>query len=433
MITRFAPSPTGLIHLGNARTALIAYFAARSSGGKFILRIDDTDVTRIKSEYVDKIFTDLSWLGIKEDLCIKQSERCELYANAVVRLEESGRIYPCYESPEELEIERRALLARGLPPVYRKKSGPQHSTRPPYYRFELDPERVVTWEDKLRGKIVIDLHSTSDPIVIRENGTYTYMLPSVVDDIECRISTVIRGEDHISNTAVQIQMFEALGCTEIPKFAHMPLLKMRTGKMSKRAGGNEIQTFRENYIEPEVICLYLLNLGSKSQSTFKNYRNYSNFNLENYSSSSSVAVLEDEIYSLNTDFLRLSNYEDLAKRLGGVSETFWDAVKSNVRNIPEVNYWWETCTTEAKVYHGMGCDAQLVRDAISVLPQEEVSHETYRRWVELIAENYGYNKKVIHTNLRLALTGKERGPEMAVILPFIGRKRILIRLNDSLS
>ncbi|ACT69472.1 glutamyl-tRNA synthetase 1 [Neorickettsia risticii str. Illinois] len=259
------------------------------------------------------------------------------------------------------------------------------------------------------------------------------MLPSVVDDIECRISTVIRGEDHISNTAVQIQMFEALGCTEIPKFAHMPLLKMRTGKMSKRAGGNEIQTFRENYIEPEVICLYLLNLGSKSQSTFKNYRNYSNFNLENYSSSSSVAVLEDEIYSLNTDFLRLSNYEDLAKRLGGVSETFWDAVKSNVRNIPEVNYWWETCTTEAKVYHGMGCDAQLVRDAISVLPQEEVSHETYRRWVELIAENYGYNKKVIHTNLRLALTGKERGPEMAVILPFIGRKRILIRLNDSLS
>ncbi|ACT69473.1 glutamyl-tRNA synthetase 1 [Neorickettsia risticii str. Illinois] len=152
MITRFAPSPTGLIHLGNARTALIAYFAARSSGGKFILRIDDTDVTRIKSEYVDKIFTDLSWLGIKEDLCIKQSERCELYANAVVRLEESGRIYPCYESPEELEIERRALLARGLPPVYRKKSGPQHSTRPPYYRFELDPERVVTWEDKLRGK-----------------------------------------------------------------------------------------------------------------------------------------------------------------------------------------------------------------------------------------------------------------------------------------
>ncbi|QHD65237.1 glutamate--tRNA ligase [Neorickettsia findlayensis] len=433
MITRFAPSPTGLIHLGNARTALIAYFTARSSGGEFILRIDDTDVTRIKSEYVDKIFTDLLWLGIEEDLCIKQSERCELYANAVVKLKESGRIYACYETPEELEIERRALLARGLPPVYRKKTEPKHSIRPPYYRFELNPDQVVTWEDKLRGKIVIDLHSTSDPIVIRENGTYTYMLPSVVDDIECRISTIIRGEDHISNTAVQIQIFEALGCTEIPSFAHMPLLKMRTGKMSKRAGGNEIQAFRENHIEPEVVCLYLLNLGAKSQATFENFKNYSNFNLENYSSSSSVTVLEDEVYALNADFLRLSTYEDLAKRLGGVSKPFWDAVKNNVKFISDVNYWWEICTTEAKIYSGTECNTQLIRDAILLLPQEEVSPETYRRWVGLIVEKCGYNRKEVHINLRLALTGKGGGPEMANILPFIGRKRILIRLNDLLS
>ncbi|AHX11434.1 glutamate--tRNA ligase [Neorickettsia helminthoeca str. Oregon] len=433
MITRFAPSPTGLLHLGNMRTAIISFLCARSSGGKFILRIDDTDKTRVREEYIEKIFIDLKWLGIESDLCFRQSERFSLYDEAMEQLIQTGRVYACYETPEELEMERRSLLSRGLPPVYRRRKEIKNSERSPYYRFELDSSDIISWDDKLRGKIAIDLRSTSDPIIRRENGIYTYMFPSVIDDIDYGIDTIIRGEDHISNTAVQIQMLKALGCNRIPDFAHMPLLKMQSGKISKRVGGYEIESLRNAHIEPEVICAYLLNLGGRSSADFKNFKEYKEFNLNHYSSSSSVIVSLEEIYNLNAKFLHSIAYEGIVSRLEkAITREFWEVIKKNLFFLSEVSTWWNICTDPNLIFEKKPYSTDIIRDAIMLLPEGEISPETYKQWLALLFERHKYTKKEININLRIALTGKESGPEIGGILPFIGRERILLRLKTQI-
>jgi glutamyl-tRNA synthetase len=263
-VVRFAPSPTGRIHIGNARTALINFLFATKDRGRFILRFDDTDVARSREEYAEAIETDLKWLGIEPDMVVRQSQRFALYDAAAAKLRTAGRLYPAYETAEELERRRKRQQARGLPPVYDRaalnltageRAALEAEGRRPHWRFRLDPV-VVHWDDLVRGASHIDSASLSDPVLVREDGTYLYTLPSVVDDLDLEISHIIRGEDHVTNTAVQIQLFEALGgAGDVPVFGHHNLLTTASGEgLSKRSGALSIGTLRDEGIESLAVA-----------------------------------------------------------------------------------------------------------------------------------------------------------------------------------
>ena len=269
-ITRFAPSPTGRLHVGNIRTALHNWFLARKSGGKFMLRIDDTDAARSKEEFVDAIRADLAWLGLHPDGEERQSDRLELYDAAFERLKAAGRAYPAYETSQELELKRKVQLGRGLPPTYdrgalalsdEERAAKEAEGIAPHWRFKLDHEGPIAWEDGVRGSVKFDPAQLSDPVIRRADGSWLYMLPSAVDDIEMGVTDVLRGEDHVSNTAVQVQMFEALGASP-PQFAHEALLMGKEGKLSKRLGSLGCDAFRERGLEPEALIALLARLGT---------------------------------------------------------------------------------------------------------------------------------------------------------------------------
>lgn len=430
MITRFAPSPTGFLHLGNIRTALIAYYYAKSSSGKFILRIDDTDTARVSELYISQIFEDLEWLGIKYDEFFKQSERFDRYKTALDLLIEKGRAYPCYETVEELEFKRKSLLKRGLPPIYDRESlrNPSSSGRAPYYRFKLDYDAPVSWQDEIRGEIKINLQSTSDPIVLRENGLYTYMLPSVIDDIDYGINTIVRGEDHITNTAVQVQILQAMGAKFIPEFIHLPLLKAQDAKISKRSRSNfEIKSLRDDNIEPEVVINYLLNLGNIKP--FDIESKITDFNITNYSSSA-VSLSIDDIVSLNSKFLNQSN--SIKSRLPEkIDENFWEAVKGNLDRIADVNNWWEICKTDIQI-NPETINSEIIKCAISKFPADSRSTEEYKEWIESVATEMNCKKSEVSINLRLALTGLRKGPEIGKLLMLIDSDLILKRLKNAI-
>jgi glutamyl-tRNA synthetase len=437
--TRFAPSPTGYLHVGNVRTALINWLYTRSQGGTFMLRLDDTDKERSKEEYAEGIKRDLAWLGLTYDKTARQSDRFDRYNEVIKELMASGRMYTCYETQEELEIKRKMLLGRGLPPIYDRaalkltdaqKKAFEAEGRKPHLRFKLS-DTPIEWNDQVRGAISFDAKHLSDPILIRECGTPTYMLPSAVDDADMGITHIVRGEDHITNTAIQIQIFEALGATP-PSFAHLSLIKSKEDKISKRKGGFDIATMREEGIDPMAINSFLAKLGTSDPIELKESLDVlvSEFDINRFSRAQAIYEKED-LVRLNTKLLHNLPFNQVESRiqalgLQGVDAGFWEAVRMNLGSLEEIKEWWHICkepiTPEIE-------DASFTEQAAGLLPGGDWNQETWGVWVNDVKTATGRKGKQLFMPLRKALTARESGPELHHILPLIGRERAVKRLK----
>ncbi|WCR54370.1 MAG: Glutamate--tRNA ligase [Wolbachia endosymbiont of Ctenocephalides orientis wCori] len=446
MLTRFAPSPTGYLHVGNVRTALIGWIYTRSQGGKFLLRFDDTDLQRSNAEYIDKIVEDLMWVGIDWDSIFKQSERFERYDAVFLELKKCGYIYPCYETREELDIKRELQLKQGLPPVYdrgalllteKQKTDYKQEGREPHFRFKLNRSEIVKWDDEVKGETNIAINSVSDPIVKREDGNYTYMLPSVIDDIDFNITHVIRGEDHVTNTAVQIQMMQALKA-QIPEFAHLSLLHFNDSKISKRKGGLDIESIKEDEIEPMGLVNYLVRLGTSCpiEAHINMQSLVDSFNIKSFSSSATQFSLS-EMHRISIKVLQQMPFEMIRERLNEIrllskpiGSEFWYFIRNNIEKFSEVREWWQICESDIEP---VIINKEFVKTALNVLPQSDFNEFTLSEWVKAIKQVVDIKTKDMFMQLRLALTGKDAGPELAKLLIFIGKEKVVKRLscNDS--
>ncbi len=438
VITRFAPSPTGMLHVGNARTALVNFLYARKYSGKFILRIDNTDNERNTDEYQNAIIKDLRWLGLNWDLTFSQLERLQRYENAKQYLINIGRLYECYESSEVLEVKRRCQLASGHPPIYDRsalkltfdqKEQLKAQGRKPHYRFLIDHKSIM-WHDLIKGEIRYEGANISDPIVVREDGTMTYMLCSTVDDIEYDISHIIRGEDHITNTAIQMQMFESLGSVA-PQFGHLSLVKTRDDKISKRKSGFEISNLKDQYIEPMAINSFLALIGtSNNVSIYSNLESLiRGFDITKFSTNS-VLYNEDDLVKLNHKLIINMEYKDVRDKLveigiQNVTEEFWLAVRPNIDKIQDVKTWWNICYKPSLAENQ---DKDFLSYACKLLPSGELNSNSWNCWIKEIVAKTNRKGKMVFMPLRLALTGVEYGPELKYLLPLIGRTEVEKRL-----
>lgn len=439
IITRFAPSPTGRLHVGNIRTALICYMFAKSNNGKFMLRIDDTDKERSKKEYVNFIEEDLKWLGLDWDIQSFQSSRIEKYNEIKNQLIESGFLYDCYESVEEIEMKRKLLLSRGMPPIYDRaalkltandKERLRNEGRKPYWRFKLDTSKLIKWDDQIKGSISFESKHLSDPVLIRADGTMTYMLPSTIDDIDFAITNIIRGEDHISNTAIQIHLFDSLG-SKIPNFAHHSLMKTKDGKISKREGGFDINSLRENVIHPMAINSLMINIGTSDSVKYysSNDEILKSFDLKKLSKGSVIYDFSDlerlnSKVTHNMTYSEVNQYKDLKK----IDENFWYSVRLNISNINEVNEWWKICREEVEPIIEKE-DIEYIKIASSLLPKLPWNESTWNEWVKKIKENSDRKGKNLFMPLRKALTSREDGPNLQQILLLIGEEKSRARLE----
>jgi len=451
-IVRFAPSPTGQIHIGNARTALFNWLFAKKAGGTFVLRFDDTDVLRSRREYADQIEVDLAWLGITPDVTVRQSERSALYNRAVEKLKATGLLYPCYETAEELELRRKVRLSRRLPPVYgrealklskEQKAAYEAEGRKPHWRFLLpnfdsDPfstrRTEIHWDDIIRGPQTVDLASMSDPVLVREDGTFLYTLPSVVDDIDLGITHVIRGDDHVTNTGAQIALFEALGA-RAPGFGHHNLLTTVSGEgLSKRTGALSIASLREAGVEPMAVASLAVLIGTSEAVTA--YRDMDELaaHFEPASSSKSSAKFDPaELEALSRSLIQAMPFEAAAPRLAAMgiagpnAEPFWNAVRGNIEKLADAAGWWRIVTEGPEPAELSDDDRAFLREAFDLLPPEPWDHETWRAWTEKVKDKTGRKGRALFKPLRLALTGRESGPELADLLPLLGREGTLAR------
>jgi glutamyl-tRNA synthetase len=442
-IVRFAPSPTGYIHIGNARPALLNYLFAKKHHGEFILRFDDTDLERSKEEYARAIEVDLAWLGIVPDLVLHQSHRLPLYASAAETLREAGRLYPCYESAEELDRKRKRQQARGLPPVYDRaalglsasdRARLEGEGRRPHWRFTLD-QTIVRWTDLVRGESHIDCASLSDPVLVREDGSYLYTLPSVVDDIDQGITHVIRGEDHVTNTAVQIQLIDALGAAgHHPTFAHHNLLSLVTGEaLSKRLGSLSIGALREQGLESLAVAAAAVLTGSSiALRPIKSLDELvQTFDLGQLSRTQTRLDPAD-IAALSARTLHGLGFEAVRGRLaphditGYKAAAFWLAVRGNLSTFLEVVDWWRVVEGEiAPVIE----DLEFLTAARETLPEEPWDLATWESWTKRLKDRTGRAGRALFHPLRLALTGLDQGPELAALLPLIGKIKASARLS----
>jgi glutamyl-tRNA synthetase len=441
-LVRFAPSPTGRIHIGNARTALLNYIFTRAQGGGFVLRFDDTDRERSREEFVQAIEVDLAWLGVRPDVSVRESAREALYAAAAAKLRESRRLYPCYETAEELERRRRLLQARGLPPIYdraAKKLTPEDCVkleaegRRPHWRFELKHE-TVRWHDLVRGESHIDCGSLSDPVLVREDGTFLYTLPSVVDDIDLAITHVIRGEDHVTNTAVQVQLYQALSDRPVPAFGHHNLLVAAGGEgLSKRTGALSIGSLRDAGIEAlAVAALAVLTGSSHEVHPIASLAELSEkFDLAHISRTP-ARFDPAELKALSQRTLHKLDFEAVRERLaayditGFKAEPFWLAVRGNLEILLNAVHWWRVI--EGEIVPVLE-DRNFLETAGSSLPDEPWDEATWKTWTGAIAQQTGRKGRALFHPLRLALTGRENGPELAKLLPLIGRAKASARLR----
>ena len=438
VIVRFAPSPTGRLHVGNIRAALINWLFARQKGGTFILRLDDTDRERSREEFAEGIKNDLTWLGLEWDACYRQSERLERYDAAAEKLKAAGRLYACYETAEELEVKRKMQLARKLPPVYDRaalelsdqdKAELEAAGRRPHWRFRLETPGRVDFEDLIRGSVSLDLESVSDPILVREDGSYLYSLPSVVDDLELEISHVVRGEDHVTNSAVQVQIFEALGGSA-PLFAHFSLLTSpEGGGLSKRERALSIEELREHEgIEPMAILSLLARLGT-SQAVKAESGMAPLIETFDFSKFARKPTKFDhrELDHLNARILHTMDFAAVAERIeiAGLDEAFWNAVRPNLAHFHELEAWWTIVhgSVEPQVE-----DQEFLSKALELLPEGEITEATWGDWTSAIKEATGRKGRDLFMPLRMALTGQAHGPEMQNLLPLIGGQRVKARL-----
>ncbi|MCS6760868.1 MAG: glutamate--tRNA ligase [Candidatus Devosia symbiotica] len=438
-IVRWAPSPTGRIHLGNARPALLNWFFARRSGGKYVLRMDDTDLVRSTRESADSIEVDLAWLSVIPDLLVRQSERTALYDAARARLVADGRLYPCYETADELDRRRARARALGKPPIYDRaalkltdqdRARLEAEGRKPHWRFKLDG-RLVQFEDLIKGPQTVNTASMSDPVLIREDGSYLYTLPSVVDDIDLAITHVIRGEDHVSNTGTQIEIIEALGGS-VPVFAHHNLLTDAQGQgFSKRLESQSISDFRDEGYEPLAIAIMASITGTSLP-------------IETYASLDEIAEKLDflmishgparfnsvELDNLNARLLHAMSYDQALPRLtslGLEGEAIWLSLRDNLTKFGDI-------VDLAKLVTGpidpviAEEDREFLALAKALLPAEPWTIDIWSEWTGALKAATGRKGKALFLPLRLALTGRHDGPELKSLLPLVGRMACLDRL-----
>ncbi|PQA87291.1 glutamate--tRNA ligase [Hyphococcus luteus] len=433
---RFAPSPTGKIHVGNVRAALWNWLFARKSGGIFVLRIDDTDLERSTKAFEDGIRADLAWLGLDYDETFSQSARFDRYDAAVEKLKAAELLYPCYESAEELDRKRKIQRARGLPPVYDRAAlaltddqiaAYEAEGRKPHWRFKLS-QGVVKWDDLIRGETTVDTASVSDPVLIREDGMYLYTLPSCVDDIDSKITHVMRGEDHVTNTGVQIELMKALG-GEPPQFAHHSLLVGADGEgLSKRLGSLSIEAMREDGLEPAAITSLLAKLGTADpvlpQPDLQALAESFDFDRVGRAPARfDMAELE----ALNAKILHETPYDKVADRLEkiGVSEALWEAVKGNITRLKDAAAWIEVVDGAVDPVIE---DQDFAKAAAALVP-DQLDTDSWTAFTNAVKEKTGAKGKALFMPLRLALTGRQRGPEMAALFPLIGSEKARARLN----
>ena len=435
---RFAPSPTGHLHVGNIRAALINWLFARKEGGTFILRLDDTDRERSTAAFAEAIENDLNWLGLAWDARYRQSDRIKLYDAAAEKLKAAGKLYACYESADELEVKRKMQLARKMPPVYDRaaldlsdedKAKLKAEGRRAHWRFRLETPGRVEFDDLIRGPVSLDLESVSDPILVREDGSYLYSLPSVVDDLELEISHVVRGEDHVTNSAVQVQIFEALGGTA-PVFAHFSLMTSPEGAgLSKRQQVLSIEELREHEgIEPMAILSLLARLGTSQAVEAESGMAplIGGFDFSKFARKP-TKFDHHELERLNARILHTMDFAAVAERveIEGLDEAFWNAVRPNLAHFHELEGWWT-------IVHGpvepQVEDQEFLSKALELLPEGEITGATWGDWTSAIKEETGRKGRDLFMPLRLALTGQAHGPEMQTLLPLIGAERIKGRL-----
>jgi glutamyl-tRNA synthetase len=434
-IVRFAPSPTGHLHAGNLRTAIINWLFVVHSGGKFLLRLDDTDKARSREEYAHAIRADLAWLGIEVAGEERQSLHLAAYDAAMVKLKAAGRVYPCFESAQELEMKRKIQLGRGLPPIYDRAAlalTPDECDhliargKKPHWRFKLDTSKRMVIEDLVQGHVEADPASLSDPIVRREDGSYLYMLPSVIDDIDMGITHVVRGQDHLTNSAIQTQMFEALGA-EVPAFAHLALLSTRSGELSKRLGSAGVAHYQEMGIEALTLIAYLGRLGTSdpiepviSLDPLSQSFGWEKFNKAN------AYFDEQELVLLNQKILHHLPFAAVQARLSpSITPEIWAACQGNLNTLADME-------SLSAIINGpitpLIEDSAFIEQAHTLLAQLSWGDDIWRRWTEALKNTTGRKGKALFLPLRLALTGVDTGPDMPVLMRLIGREAALARL-----
>ncbi len=430
---RFAPSPTGFMHIGNTRTALFNWLLAKKLGGKFMLRVDDTDTLRSKKEYEDAMRESLQWLGF--DWCeeARQSARFDRYNEVKDKLIAAGRIYACYETPEELEIKRRLAMSKGQAPVYDRSAlryTPEDIAkfeaegRKPHYRFKLN-SGTIEWNDIVRGTCRYEADKLSDPVIIREDGSYLYHLPSCIDDCDFGITHIVRGEDHVTNTASQIQMFEAID-GKVPTFAHLPLLTGAEGKLSKRLGSLGVRELKADGVEALAICSFLAKLGTSDAIE-------SFYSLEELANSLDFEKLgrsqpkfdEEELKHFNTKLVRSMPYELVKDRISA-DEEFWNNVRANLNVVDDIKVWESICHNEVEPVME---DEDLTTLAAKLLPAEPWNDNTFSEWLNAVKAESGKKGRELFHPIRKALTALDDGPELKTLLPLIGREKALKRLN----
>jgi len=432
VVTRFAPSPTGRLHVGNIRTALHNFLFARKNGGEFILRIDDTDRERSTAEFDQAIRDDLEWLGLTPDLLVRQSQRFDLYEREFDKLKAAGRVYACYETPDELELRRKVLLGRGLPPVYERKpaDAPAPEGRAPHWRFRLNHDSPIAWHDLIRGEQKFDPSLLSDPVVRREDGSWLYLLPSVIDDIDLGVTHIVRGEDHVSNSAAQIQMFEALGASP-PQFAHEALLVAAEGKLSKRLGSYGAEHLREEGVEPIALLDVLARIGTSQP-------------VEPIASLDELAATFDfstfgrapahfdphEVELVNARLLHQLDFAAVADRLPpDATERDWLLLRPNLQRLSDFETWSAVLHGEIEPPELAHDERLLVKDAAGIAEKLEWSAEPWKALTAELKARSGRKGRELFHPLRLALTGRDSGPEMAGLLQAMGKDRALQRLE----
>lgn len=431
--TRFAPSPTGYIHVGNLRTALMNYLIARKAGGTFILRIDDTDPERSKQEYVDAIQQDLEWLGLTWDKIEHQSARLDRYDAAADKLREMGRFYECFETPTELDLKRKKQLNMGKPPVYDRgalalsedeKAALRADRGNGHWRFKLDQERI-NWVDGVLGEISIDAASVSDPVLIRGDGQYLYTLASVVDDTEMGVTHVVRGSDHVTNTATQIQMIEALGGV-VPTFAHHSLLTGSQGEsLSKRLGTLSLRDLREGGVEPEALLSLMARLGSSQPVELRASLDEiaEGFDIDQFGSAPTKFDVED-LYPLTARHLGAQPLaavsDDVASAGvdGAEAEAFWAVIRENITTRKDIAAWADLFANGADPVIDDE-DKDFVAEALALLPEGPFDADTWGVWTKAVKEATGRKGRGLFMPLRKALTGQSHGPDMSAVLPLL--------------
>jgi glutamyl-tRNA synthetase len=438
--TRFAPSPTGHLHIGNIRTALHNWMWAKKTGGRFILRIDDTDKERSREEYATSIRADLAWLGLAPDAEYRQSERAALYDAAFDRLRDAGRVYACYETSQELDLKRKIALGRGLPPVYDRaalnlteaeRADLEAQGIKPHWRFKLDHAEPITWDDLIRGGQKFDAASLSDPVIRRADGSWLYMLPSAIDDVDMQVSHVVRGEDHVSNTAVQLQMFTALGSTP-PQFAHEALLVGAEGKLSKRLGSLGVGELRAQHILPQAIVALLARLGTSDpvEPLHDRAALLESFDFARFGRAP-ARFAEEDLERINRQLIHTADFASIADQLPPqVDEAAWHAIRPNIAHLGEVADYWRVIEGPIDAPAPEGEDAAFLAEARAALEPLEFSATVWKDWTEVLKASTGRKGKGLFLPLRRALTGMDHGPDMGELLPLIGRERALERLNS---